>query len=137
MLRSLMALVKPVLMLLPQSLTATTTTSSIDTAGFGSLALQLIVGTFAFDGTNKLTVTVEHSDDNSSWSTVAAGEIKQEVAAGTFIVLDSAAEDDSVHVCDYLGNKRYVRMVITEAGAVTAVVGVVALLGHPMAAPVR
>jgi len=137
--RSLMAIVKPVQMLLAQAISATTTLSGVDTKGFNSLALLFSVGNFAFTTTDKLTITIEHSDDNSSWSLCGADDLygADTPASGIFKVLDSGTEDESVFICDYLGSKRYVRAVITEGGTVSVIMAVSALLGHSDARPMR
>lgn len=140
MLRSLMAIIKPVLMFFPAVITATTTTSEVDNQGFGSLALTFAVGTMAFSGTDKLTITIEHSDTSGSgFVAVGDGDLASaEVAAsGIFKVLDAGTEDESVFTCDYVGAKRYVRAVLTEEGTVSVALSVVALQGHPNAMPVR
>lgn len=110
------------------ALTATTTGTGVDLAGFRSAAAVVHAGV-ATDGT--FTPTVEESDLlGSGYTTVAAAELD-----GTFTPITSAA-DDNVQEVGYLGTKRFIRVVLTEtvasAGAfITAVV----VKGNPITSP--
>jgi hypothetical protein len=140
MLRSLMALVTSVIMLAAQSVSATTTTSSVDTAGFGALCLQFVFGAFAFDTTNKLTVTIEHCDDDSTYVQCSTGDLYVEgstIDTGIAFVANSASYSSAIKHVDYLGSKRYVRAVLTEGGTVVAVLAVNAIKGLPLSMPLR
>lgn len=69
----------------------------------------ILTGTLT-DGTH--TFTVQDSDDGSSWGNAAAGDILGTAAT-------TAADDDSIKELGYRGNKRYVRLSVTTAGATT------------------
>lgn len=60
-------------------------------------------------GSNTCTFTVEHSDDNTNWYTVASG-------AADVITLSTTAQAGEQFVPFDTG-KRYVRLVLTVAGA--------------------
>lgn len=90
------------------ALTATTTGASADLAGYRS-AMAIIVAGVATDGT--IVPSLEESDDNSSWSAVAAGDL-----SGTFASVTAAA-DETVQEVGYLGTKRYIRVLLTETVA--------------------
>lgn len=110
MLRNLLNKLYKVLLLTPQTVTATGNSSSQDVKDLMSLSFLLAVGTMAFTGTDKLTVVIEHSDDNSSFSTSTESDS---------IVLDSGSEDESLFGLEYKGNKRYARLAWTEGGTVS------------------
>lgn len=109
------------------SITATTTGAGVDLAGYRSACVVLHTGVHT-DGT--FTPTVEESDDNSTFTAVAAGDL-----AGAFVAVVST-NDQSIQEVGYLGSKRYIRLLMTEtvasAGAFfTAVV----IRGNPLTRP--
>lgn len=87
----------------PAVLTATTTGTGIDLLGFNSAAL--VVSTGAIVGSAVFVPKLQESDDDSTYTDVAAGDLH-----GTFPAALSAA---SVIKVGYRGNKRYVRPVLT------------------------
>ncbi len=108
--------------------TATTTGSTVDLSGYRSAAVVLHCGVFT-DG--EFTPTVEESDDDSSWSTVAAGDL-----SGAFTAV-TASTDVSIQEVGYLGSKRYLRLLMTESSASTgALFSAVVIRGNPVTAPV-
>lgn len=95
---------------------------------FQDAAVVVSTGTIT-DGTH--TIEVQHSDDNATWAAVPAAEL---LGAEPAIV---AADDDKTFVLGYLGQKRYLRAIVTVAGATTGgVYGAVVALGSPRNAPV-
>lgn len=76
-------------------------------------------------------ITLQESDDGSSWSTVAAAELQ-----GTAPTLTSS-DDDVLREVGYLGSKRYLRAVATTSGATTGgTYGAVILRGFPRRQPI-
>lgn len=128
-------IVRPQQVLAPVSLSATTATASVDAQKGESLSFFVAVGAFAFDGTNKLSLTVQHSDDNSTFTDVDAIDLYKPDSGAIAKVLDEAGDQNTVHQVHYRGLKRYVRLNIVEAGAVTVTVAVIALQGYLKAAP--
>lgn len=120
--------------LLPQTLAATTNGNVIDVQGAEECTFILNVGTFAFDGTNNLTVTVQEGDaaNGSDMANIAAGaylSARRSDGATWDRLMDNAADDDSVFTITVAkSDKRYRRVVITEAGIVSVIMGVEALL---------
>lgn len=109
------------------ALTATTTGTGVDLAGYRSAAAVIHIGVVT-DGT--FVPTLEESDDNSSYSTVAAGDL-----SGSFASITSAA-DETVQEVGYLGSKRYLRVVLTETVASTgALVSALIVRGDPLTKP--
>lgn len=108
--------------------TATTTGTGVDLAGYRSAAVVLHCGVFT-DG--EFTPTVEESDDDSTYTTVAAGDL-----SGAFTAVTSST-DDSVQEVGYLGSKRYIRLLMTESSASAgALFSALVVRGNPVSAPV-
>lgn len=91
---------------------------------------MLLVHTGAItDGTH--AITLEVSDDNSSWAAAASGDIQ-----GSLPSIGSS-DDDKVYEVGYTGTKRYLRAVTTPTGTTTGgVYGATILLGFPTVLPV-
>ena len=135
-------------LLAPVSVAASLTTASLDTTEGRGNAILVQVATFAFTGTNSLTLNLEESDDDSVFTTVVNGEnLGQQVGTkwgdmtgnaelddtdsdpntllnGASLVLDAAGNDDKVYVAEYLGSKKFVRLNIVEAGIVVVLMAV-------------
>lgn len=111
------------------ALTATTTGSAVDLAGYRSAAVVVHAGV-ATDGT--FVPTVEESDaSGSGFTTVAAADL-----SGSFADIVAAA-DENVQEVGYLGSKRYIRVVLTESVASAgAFITAVVVRGKPRTAPV-
>lgn len=93
--------------LAPQARTASANGTSADLAGYRGAICVFAVGTIT-DGTH--TPKLQESDDNSTFTDVAAGDLE-----GTWAALASS----TLQAVGYKGRKRYVRAVITVAGATT------------------
>lgn len=92
----------------PNIVTATTAGTTVDLAGFQKALFIAVIGsitdgTYAFDP--------EESDDDSTWTNIAAGDL-----SGTFANATSAA-DDRIKEVGYLGSKRYIRCNVTVTGS--------------------
>ena len=126
------------------AITATTATTAMDVQGYESLTFIVSVGTFAtFDGTNNLTVNVQRgnqSDGSDAANIAASGYIEsyENGTSGWDRVMDAATQDETVYAIGVHIDPayRYYRCNIVEAGTVSAVVGVSALLGHARRMPV-
>lgn len=90
------------------ALTATTTGAGVDLVGFRS-AMAVVSAGVATDGT--FVPTLEESDDNVTFTTVAAADL-----SGAFAAITAAA-DELVQRVGYLGEKRYIRVLLTETVA--------------------
>ncbi len=110
-------------------------------------AIVLSVATFTFTGVNSLALNLQESDDNSTFTDVVNGaNLGQEIGTvwgsmtadelltdltdpsttlnGATLTLDDTGNDETVYVAEYLGNKRFFRLQIVEAGTVTALLSV-------------
>lgn len=108
----------------------------IDKRGFNSLTYIIALGSIG-DANATFTVLLEESDDSGmsgSNAVVDADLLGTEVLAG--FQYDS---DNACRKLGYIGAKRYTRLTITPSGnsgtPSAALLGAVAILGHPMIAP--
>ena len=109
--------------------TGTYNGTSVDLAGYHAALLLLYVGAYT-NGTH--TPTLEHSDDNVSFTTASAAELD-----GSFTPISSAGSANSVQRVGYRGSKRYVRAVMTVAsGATGAASAALIVRGMPVTQPV-
>lgn len=123
--RDLKSNISEVTSLAPAARTATANGTGVDLKGFGSAEVLFVPGTIT-DGTH--TPSVMESDDNSTYTAVAAADLD-----GTLAALASTTNQ----VVGYKGSKRYIRATSTVAGATTGgVYAAVVILGLPNVAPV-
>lgn len=119
------------LALSPVSVTASTTSSLIDTKGFEALDVQFVIGAMTgVSAAKTFTLSLEESDTTAAadFTAVAAANTVDNAAS---ILIDDIDEDDKVYNMGYIGTKRYVRAKITVAGAITAnISSIVGQLGH-------
>ncbi|MGW0169555.1 hypothetical protein ACWDWT_30920 [Streptomyces sp. NPDC003343] len=91
---------------------------------------MLVVHTGAItDGTH--AITLEVSDDNSSWAAAPAADLQGSLPS------IASTDDDKLYEVGYIGTKRYLRAVTTPTGTTTGgVYGATILLGFPNTLPV-
>ena len=115
----------------------TKTSTAIDLQGYGSADVIFSIGQSGdtLSGSVYWTLKLQHSDDNSDYTDVAAADLCN--AAAT-VVIDAAAEDETSHAFGYKGGKRYLKGVATPTGTHTngTPVGMLALRGAAAYAPV-
>lgn len=136
MLRGLVGNLKFVVSYIAQTFSATATSTAVDLQGYGSALFLLMTGAMTFSGTDKITVTLEESNDNVTFNVVSANDIYSPESGTVAKVLDGTEDAQTIHKVGYRGYKRYVRLVLTEAGTVSVPLSVVAVLGHPELKPV-
>jgi len=128
----------PIQMLVPAVYKTTQTTAVIDryrAGGYASLTLVLLPGLWT-DGSH--TFAIQESDDNfTTNNAVAVADMLYDGNAdainGTFTGITAATS--TVQRIDYIGRKRYVRIVTTESGATGAAFGILAILSSPVVFP--
>jgi hypothetical protein len=100
--------------------------------GFTSALLVVLAGTLT-DGTQ--TVTLQDSDDGSSWAAAANDTI---VGQATSSVAIAATADDTIVEMGYTGPKRYLRASVVTSGATSGgTLGAVIVLGGETSTPVK
>ncbi|PWR24221.1 hypothetical protein [Zavarzinia aquatilis] len=126
--RDLTHSIGPVQAVKPVVLTATDTSAAVDLAGFN--AAGIVVSTGAIAGSGDFTAKLQESDTTTSgdFDDVAAGDL-----IGSFPA--SLAADSTVKV-GYVGNKRYVRTVVTKNSGTSIAASVVVIRGHADTRPV-
>jgi len=144
--------VKNMTALKAQTINATNTPATgIDLNGFTRCLILAAIGLMTNVGvsggnTPRWLVSLEHSDDsNANFAAVAEADVilangKNDGAlsgAGVFATIDSSSEDEAVYTVEYIGGKRYIRVVLTAADAPgNTPVCILAQLGGPHYAPV-
>jgi len=128
--------------LTPATRNADATGTGIDLRGFGSAALLLLIGIggITFDGSNKIELVLEHSDDDSVYAPVTAADVRGVAVTGSGIVkaLTVAHAAASITELGYLGGRRYLRLSADFTGThgTGTPMAAVVLRGHPGSAPV-
>lgn len=121
----------------PVVATAAKTSATIDLQGFNSVSIVFAIGQAAdtLSGSVYWTLKLQHSDNDSSYSDVAAGDIS---AGAATIVLNATSLDKAAYSFGYMGAKRYVQAVATPTGTMSSgtPMGIVALKGNPAYRPV-
>lgn len=112
------------LVLESQTITADADGDSVDMKDYKHLAFYALVGESGdtLSGSVMLELEVEESADDSSFTDVADADITNAVSGtndGTFAVVDAAAEDQAIYLCEYKGTARYVRPVVNVTGTHT------------------
>lgn len=114
---------------------ATKTGATIDRFGYNALSVVFEFGAWT-DGT--FTPKLTESDDDSTYTDVAAGDlIASPISAQAIAAMSSGSNDDKVESVGYKGTKRYIRPVITVTGSPStgALVAALGILGHPVVKP--
>jgi hypothetical protein len=129
--------------ILPATITGSTDGIVIDTAGYESLTFDILAGAFStFTGSNKWTFKVQEGAiaEGTDMADIAAADYLgsyKGATAGWDKVMDAADDDDmAFSIGVRINTMRYKRLVLTEAGTVSAIVAATARLGHPRHLPV-
>lgn len=101
--------------LAPAARTATANGTSVDLQGYEAALIEIQSGART-DGTH--TYSLQESDDDTTFTNVAAGDL-----IGTLPAVAAAGDANKAFQASYIGNKRYIRVVVTVAGATTGAVG--------------
>lgn len=122
---------------------ADTTPASIDLAGYDgcTILIEVGVGGINFDGTNKVEFKLTESDDDSSYSNVAAADLIHApvtVTSGIIANLITAHAAATVTRVGYIGRKRYLKLLADFSGThgTGTPISAVALLAGPRSKPV-
>jgi hypothetical protein len=115
--------------LAPAARIATATGTAVDLQGYNAAMVAFNFGTWT-DGTH--TPSLQHSIDNVSFVTCDTNSLN-----GPFVAVSSAAGSNTIQKIGYTGGYRYVRAVMTIAGATTcAIANAVIVRGYPAVGPV-
>ncbi len=100
--------------LAPAARTSSATGSAVDLRGFDAAVVAGSFGAYT-DGTH--TPSLQHSVDGSTYTTVSASDLD-----GAFAAVSGSGGANSVQSVGYVGARRYVRVVMTVAGATSGAV---------------
>ncbi len=104
----------------PAVLAADNVPVSVDLLGFNQavIAIHTGVGGITFTGTNKIDFALTHSDDNTTFVPVEAGDVQgvDVLAGGIVLGLRTAQADPKVTKLGYVGNKRYLKLLADFSG---------------------
>ncbi len=130
--------------LTPAVINSDTLSAAIDMQGYQELLAIVNVGLSAdtLNSTNKIMLELQHSDTDGSYVACADADIVNPVTAtntGTFALIDSASEDETLYKTAYKGNKRYLKVRINFEGthATGTPIGVTVMKGAAGAMPVN
>lgn len=126
------AITRPAIPFLARTANAATTGTTVDKS-YQSNFFKLVMFTFITgtitDGT--VALTMEDSDNGSAWAAADASYIQ-----GTLITT-ALTDDDKTFDVAYVGPKRYVRLIATQATATSGGIwGAIAILSSPRRTPV-
>jgi hypothetical protein len=127
--------------LIPQTLTADSSISAIDTQGYNQVIILFHIGNSGdtLSGSVKIELEVQEGD-TSTTAACANSDLLSTVTGtntGTVAVIDAPTEDSATFVAEYIGGKRYIKPVINVTGTHTngTPCAVTVLLGKPTYAP--
>ena len=114
--------------------------TGVDTQGFENVAIVVDTGVegITLSGTNKIEFELEHSDDDSTYVDASSADVNGTLGAGgLFLTLDANAETPQISEIEYLGTKRYVRVVANFSGThgTATPISAFVILGKPRHAP--
>ncbi len=112
----------------PAVLSATNTSAAIDLQGFESATV--LINTGAIVSAGDFTAKLQESD------TTTGGDFTDVVAANLVGAFPASLEADSLVKVGYVGDKRYLRTVITKNGGTSIAAGAVILKGSAHSRPV-
>ena len=122
---------------------ADTTPASIDLAGYDgcTILIEVGIGGITFSGSNKVEFVLTESDDDSSYSAVAAADVLHApvtVTSGVIYNLIAAHAAATAVRIGYVGKKRYLKLLADFSGTHGAAtpLSAVAVLGYPKNKPV-
>ena len=114
--------------LAPVAHAATLAGSAVDLQGYNSATLVVNTGAIASAGLYDIRLQESATTTNEDFTDVAAADLLGALPAGL-----AAA---SVYKQGYVGNKRYIRALITKQSGTSIVAGAVVVRGHANDAPV-
>ena len=125
-----------------QTLSGTTPNASalFDRRGFDALTVYMLTGTVTDAGdASGFTMKLQHSDTTAAadFADVDTADLVPNSSDGTTVSATVDTQDNvMVGGVGYVGNKRYVRAVVTGSTGTNAIVQALGVLGKPHRAPV-
>lgn len=110
--------------------------ADVDLQGYNGCEMIVVVGASGdtLSGSVKISLELEESDDDTTYTDVADADILGATGAGSgqFALIDDPSEDDTVYSAGYIGDKRYLRLIVNVTGTHTngTPIGACAIRGH-------
>ena len=107
----------------PIVVTASFNATSMDKQGWGSTKHIVNIGESgdSWDGSNYFDIIIEDSADNSTFAVVTDSTklngTMTTLASGIIDVFNAEAEDNALSEIEYIGDKRFSRIVVTATGS--------------------
>ncbi len=125
------------------TLSADNSPPAIDLQDFNAAEIILAIGAggITFSGSNKIEFKLTHSDDDSTYTAVDAGDVLgvASVGAGGIVkALTAAHASAASYRFGYVGGKRYIKLLADFTGThgTGTPIAAVAVLGEPYDAPI-
>lgn len=125
------------------TLDANNTPPAVDLQDFNAAEIVLAIGAggITFSGTNKIEFKLTHSDDDSTYTAVDAGDVLGVSSVGTGGIvkaLTAAHASAASYRFGYVGGKRYLKLLADFSGThgTGTPIAATAVLGEPYDAPV-
>ena len=114
--------------------------TGVDTQGYENVAIVVDSGAegITLSGTNKIEFELEHSDDDSTYTDCESADDKGTIVSyGLFLTLEANGETPQISEIEYIGSKRYVRVVANFSGThgTATPCSAFVILGKPRHAP--
>lgn len=132
--------IKLVQSLAPAVRTADANGDGVDRQFYEGVTIVVDTGAegITLSGTNKIEFELEHSDDDSTYSDMSSSDVNGTLGSGgLFLTLDADGETPQISEIEYIGSKRYVRVVANFSGThgTGTPIGASVILHKPRHAP--
>lgn len=132
--------IKLVQSLAPAVRTADANGDGVDRQFYEGVTIVVDTGAegITLSSTNKIEFELEHSDDDSTYSDMSSSDVNGTLGTnGLFLTLDADAETPQISEIEYVGAKRYVRVVANFSGThgTGTPIGASVILHKPRHAP--
>lgn len=141
--RDMVSDVSAVVMIASATYSADTTPVTVDLLGHDSCNIYIEVGAggITFSGTNKVEFVLTESDDDSTYTNVAAADVihaPQAVSSGIVYSLTAAHASGTVVRFGYKGTKRYLKLLADFSGThgTGTPLSAIAVTGYPVGGPI-
>jgi hypothetical protein len=132
--------IKLVQSLAPAVRTADANGDGVDRQFYEGVTIVVDTGAegITLSSSNKIEFELEHSDDDSTYTDMSSSDVNGTLGSdGLFLTLDADGETPQISEIEYVGNKRYVRVVANFSGThgTGTPIGASVILHKPRHAP--
>ncbi len=123
MLRGMAQKIKTLMLLAAQAISADTLSAAVNLADFSRFGFLFNVGAFAFDSSNKIALDIHESDDNVTYTKASDADH----VGGAVKELSAAGDASKIHLVEYRGVKKYIKLNLNVTGTVSAPIAITGL----------